>query len=220
MNLLMLFEDKDFRVFRQMNRWLKRWVTVVGCLMLLVNISGCSRIKSFIFQDDTIGDRDVYKIKQISDPVAPMVLRSVGYGAVNEKARAMTKVQRRLVAMRASKLDAYRTLAERVYGIQMRGGSTVEDLVVSSDKFKTYVDTYIHGARVVSIDRLADGSYETVLEMVIDEGFRNCITSKNFVRHNISCRAPVVHDIDAYKQNRARMDDSSRSGNGSLYYLD
>ena len=192
---------------------------LVILFLCCTQLSGCSRVKAWMHGDDTVGDGEVYKIRQISDPVAPMILRAVGYGAINEKAKLNSKVQRRLIAMRASKLDAYRTLAERVYGIQLRGGSTVEDLVVSSDKFKTYVDTYIHGARVVSIDQLSDGSYETVLEMVIDEGFRNCITSKNFVRHNVSCRAPIVHDIDAYKQNMARKP-NPRSDSGSLYYID
>ena len=40
------------------------------------------------------------------------------------------------MAMRASKLDAYRNLIEQVYGQNINSTTTVEDMVVSSDTFK------------------------------------------------------------------------------------
>jgi len=126
--------------------------------------------------------------------VAPLILRVVGYGAINPKAKSQgqSKVQQRLMAIRASRLDAYRSMAERVYGAKISGSSTVRDLVVQNDSFRSYVDTFIHGARVVSADVLEDGSVETVLEMVIDAGFRNCLTTENSMRFNSDCHKPVM----------------------------
>lgn len=130
-------------------------------------------------------------VEQEVDPVAPMVLRVVGYGATNTKS-ATTTQQQRLLAIRSSKLDAYRALAERVYGMSVQGSTTVRDMVVQNDSFKTYVETYMHGARVVSADVMPDGTVETVLEMVIDNGFRTCLQTSNNQRFNVDCRAPLV----------------------------
>mgnify|MGYP005989103175 FL=1 len=171
------------------------------CIMLLLPLSGCSMLG---FGDD---DEEVEDIASMDsddslltpeqthvDPVAPLILRVVGYGAVNPKAKGMSKVQKRLMSIRASRLDAYRSMAERVYGTKISGSSTVRDLVVQNDSFRTYVDTFIHGARVISTDVLEDGSVETVLEMVVDAGFRNCLVTENSMRFNSDCRSSVMHN--------------------------
>jgi hypothetical protein len=55
------------------------------------------------------------------------------------------------MAIRASKLDAYRNLTEQVYGQQLDASSTVADMVVTNDTFRTKVEGVIYGARLVSI---------------------------------------------------------------------
>lgn len=171
------------------------WLLVMA--LFLLPVSGCSMLG---FGDDD--DEDVATISQDTmlkpmetqiDPVAPLILRVVGYGAINPKAKGQSNVQKRLMSIRASRLDAYRAMAERVYGTKLSGSSTVRDLVVQNDSFRTYVDTFIHGARVISSDVLEDGSVETVLEMVIDAGFRNCLTTENSMRFNSDCRTQVMH---------------------------
>lgn len=129
-------------------------------------------------------------VKQEIDPVAPMVLRVVGYGAT-ESGTKKTDVQKRLMAIRASKMDAYRAMAERVYGTSVQGSTTVRDMVVQNDRFASYVETFMHGARVVSTDVLPDGSVETMLEMIIDQGFRNCLQTMDSQRFNVDCRVPL-----------------------------
>ncbi|MFT7110682.1 MAG: hypothetical protein ACI843_002356 [Psychrobacter glaciei] len=168
-------------------------------VMSLLPLSGCSMLN---FWDDDEDD----EVQNISsngsmltseatrvDPVAPLILRVVGYGAINPKAKGMSTVQKRLMSIRASRLDAYRSMAERVYGTKITGSSTVRDLVVQNDVFRSYVDTFIHGARVISTDVLEDGSVETVLEMVVDVGFRNCLVTENSMRFNSDCRTGVMH---------------------------
>lgn len=204
--------------------WIKRGCLLVASTILL---QGCGSLGVFS-EDDTVGDyegRSPHQeaVKQIGDPVAPMVLRVVGYGTINPSSR-LSKVQKRLMAMRASRLDAYRNMAERVYGTSIEGNSTVRDLVVLNDQFRTFVDTNIHGARVVATDVMDDDTVETVLEMVIDEGFRNCLTTDHQIRFNTTCRAPVVHDLNAYRENRERKQSAEKKiatkENTDLYFVD
>ena len=169
--------------------------------LLLLSVSGCSMLGFGDDEEDIedLGSMDseeslMKPVETMVDPVAPLILRVVGYGAVNPKAKGQSKVQKRLMAIRASRLDAYRSMAERVYGTKLSGSSTVRDLVVQNDSFRTYVDTFIHGARVISTDVLEDGSVETILEMVVDAGFRNCLTTENSMRFNSDCRSSVMHN--------------------------
>ena len=73
--------------------------------------------------------------------------------------------QQRLMAIRASKLDAYRNLTEQVYGQQLDASSTVADMVVTNDIFRTKVEGVIYGARLVSITPVGEDTYETTLSL-------------------------------------------------------
>ena len=167
-------------------------------------------------------DDIVAQVKEINNklpPMEPMVLRSTGYGAINPTARGLTEVQKRLLAMRASKLDAYRTLAERVYGTQIIGNSTVENLVVQNDQYRAFVDAHILGAKVVYQEVLEDGSYETLVEMVIDEGFRNCLAGQGNARRNKTCASDAVHDLDAMTRSSLSSQGVEAGGSG-LYFIE
>lgn len=160
----------------------------VGAFFLV----GCSGMSSK--KDNVSESPETYltPVKQEVDPIAPMVLRVVGYGAVDYNSKNHSDSQRRLLAVRASKMDAYRALAERVYGMSVQGSTTVRDMVVQDDRFRSYVETYMHGARVLSADVLSDGTVETTLEMAIDHGFRTCLQTTDNKRINVDCRAPLV----------------------------
>ena len=136
-------------------------------------------------------------VEQEIDPVAPMVLRVVGYGATNESSE-QSATQKRLMAIRASKLDAYRAMAERVYG------------------------TSIHGARVVSTEFMADGSVETILEMTIDQGFRNCLQTRDSQRFNVDCRVPLgARSVQHFAASqRDRVESESGSPESGFYFIE
>jgi hypothetical protein len=156
-------------------------------------ISGLQACSSALIEEDNIVEEPeafFQPVEQEIDPIAPMVLRVVGYGAMDSDSKK-SSVQKRLMAIRASKMDAYRSMAERVYGASVQGSTTVRDMVVQNDRFRTYVETYMHGARVVSTDVLPDGSVETILEMIIDQGFRNCLQTTDSQRFNVDCRVPL-----------------------------
>jgi hypothetical protein len=110
--------------------------------------------------------------RQAAQP-AVVTLNATGYGAVNNTACAgqcdrISTAQRKLLAMRASRLDAYRAMAEQVYGLRIEGASTVGSLALKDDSFKVYIDAFIRGARVTNVAQREDGTYETSVEMDFD----------------------------------------------------
>ena len=73
--------------------------------------------------------------------------------------------QQRLLSIRASKLDAYRSLMEQVYGQYLDANTTVAEMVVGSDSFRARVQGVIYGAKLVSITPVGDDTYETTLSL-------------------------------------------------------
>lgn len=188
----------------------------------LVALAGCGSMQSKNDNLNVNPSTSLQPVEQEVDPVAPMVLRVVGYGAVNTKSAHTTAQQQRLLAIRSSKIDAYRALAERVYGMSVQGSTTVRDMVVQNDSFKTYVETYMHGARVVSADVMPDGTVETVLEMVVDNGFRTCLQTSNNQRFNVDCRAPLVGtNASQFNENQQqRVRNESAMPNTGFYFIE
>jgi hypothetical protein len=123
-------------------------------------------------------------------PPPPIVIRVSGYGALPE-AKPEPSESDRLKAQRASRLDALRNLAERVYGTRVRGSSTVRDFVLAEDSFATQVDTVVRGARVVSVHDLAGKGYETVMELLLPGDFAECLTKANQFRGGQDCFLPL-----------------------------
>lgn len=186
-----------------------------------LTLSGCALFGNGDDERDEKIDAIVEEVRYLNEtlpPMEPMVLQSTGYGALTSQQSGLSDQQKRLLAMRASKLDAYRTLAERVYGTAIVGNTTVENLVVQNDRFRSYVDTYVYGARVVSQDPMADGSWETTVEMVLDEGFRNCLVAEQDWRRNSSCRSEMVHDLDSHERNSLNRQGLTQRDTG-LYFL-
>lgn len=108
-------------------------------------------------------------VKEVN-PYAPVIIRATGNGAAPYTS-ALTPSQRKLLSMRAARLDAYRSIAEQVQGMKLVGNSSVANMVATSDGFRTYVDAYLRGVRVVSTNMLPDGTSEAVAEITLDQDF-------------------------------------------------
>ncbi|MBV2127904.1 LPP20 family lipoprotein [Arsukibacterium indicum] len=76
--------------------------------------------------------------------------------------------QKILLAMRASKLEAYRELAEQVYGQRIDSRNSVSSMVAGNDQFGTSVQGIIRGARVVKTYAI-DDAYITELELDFEQ---------------------------------------------------
>ncbi len=101
--------------------------------------------------------------------IAPMVekretLVATGYAVISVQNHKLP-AQQRLLAIRASKLDAYRALTEQVYGQHLDASTTVADMVVMNDTFRTRVEGVVYGAVLVSITPVGEDTYETTLSL-------------------------------------------------------
>lgn len=90
-------------------------------------------------------------------------LTAIGYAPLDLQP-GQSQSQKVLMAMQASKIAAYRELAEQVYGQQLSANSSVNDWVLSSDSIQTSVTGVIRGARVVKAYPAGD-HYVTELEL-------------------------------------------------------
>ncbi len=108
-------------------------------------------------------------VKEVN-PYAPVTIRVTGSGAAPYSS-ALTPSQRKLLAMRAARLDAFRSIAEQVQGMKLVGNSSVANMVSTSDSFRTYVDAYLRGVSVISTSMRPDGTSEAVAEIVLDQDF-------------------------------------------------
>jgi hypothetical protein len=89
---------------------------------------------------------------------------ATGYSVISVQNHKVP-AQQRLLAIRASKLDAYRALAEQVFGQYLDATTTVADMTVMSDTFRARVEGIIYGATLVSITPIGDDTYETTLSL-------------------------------------------------------
>ncbi|WP_410497481.1 LPP20 family lipoprotein [Chitinibacter sp. S2-10] len=123
---------------------------------------------------------DSASVDSVAQPpvVLPGKITAVGYGAMPTM-EGLSPTQRRLLSMRSSKLDAYRSLAEVVSGIKITGNSTVSAMALNNDGFRAYVEAYLRGARVVTVTPLPDGAFETTLEITLGGEFYRTAAQMN-----------------------------------------
>jgi len=101
--------------------------------------------------------------------ITPMIERqqtipATGYAVISTQ-NHNNGAQQRLMAIRASKLDAYRALTEQVYGQQLDATTTVAEMMITSDTFRTRVQGIIYGAVLESITPIGDDTYETTMSL-------------------------------------------------------
>ena len=94
-------------------------------------------------------------------------IMATGYAVISVQ-KADTPAQQRILSIRASKLDAYRSLMEQVYGQYLDANTTVAQMVVQNDTFKARVQGVIYGAKLVSITPVGNDTYETSLSLSND----------------------------------------------------
>lgn len=75
--------------------------------------------------------------------------------------------QQKLLARRAAEADAYRKLAETVYGLEVDSRTYVKDFVTESDEIRGDLDTFIKGIRLGTPRYYEDGSCEVPAEVTV-----------------------------------------------------
>jgi hypothetical protein len=98
------------------------------------------------------------------EPESYPVLNAVGYAPIKAQI-GVDSSSKRLMAIKASKLDAYRELAEQVYGQKVDGEQELANLVLTNNQLKSSVEGVIRGARVVKTYPVGEDTYATELEL-------------------------------------------------------
>ena len=138
---------------KQFAKGLNRLSAVMAFSLLSLVISGCATTADQY--DDAMIDNIINKQENIM---------ATGYAVISVQPHD-NPAQQRLLSIRASKLDAYRSLMEQVYGQYLDANTTVAEMVVESDAFKARVQGVIYGAELESISPVGDDTYETTLTL-------------------------------------------------------
>ena len=134
--------------------------------LVILGLSGCKSIDLAMTSTAPVANNAPVANSQVTAPLVEKreTLTATGYAVITVQ-NSKNPSQQRLMAIRASKLDAYRNLTEQVYGQQVDASSTVSDMVVLNDTFRTKVEGIIYGAQLVSITPVGEDTYETTLSL-------------------------------------------------------
>lgn len=119
----------------------------LGCLTL----SGCSNVF------------DKHVEYKYVEPNNYPVLKAIGYAPISLQS-GNSDTQKQLMAIKASKLEAYRELTEQVYGQKITAGTTVAGSVAQDDYLQSKVQGIIKGAQIIKTYAVND-MYITELEL-------------------------------------------------------
>ncbi|RTR32604.1 LPP20 family lipoprotein [Shewanella atlantica] len=122
----------------------------IWLMLIVVLITGCS-------------SKDRYIEWETQEPESFPKLTAIGYAPLDTQP-AEAQSQKVLMAMQASKIAAYRELAEQVYGQQLSASSKVDDWMLTDDSIQASVTGVIRGAKVVKSYPAGD-HYVTELEL-------------------------------------------------------
>ncbi len=125
-------------------RDVKTSMVLAACLLL----TGCS----------------VHEMQLSTEVNEQIPYRAIGYASMRIQP-GKTPAQKQLMAIRAAKAAAMRELAEKIYGADISGQTSLTGGGVYSDQLRSSVDGLVRGARVVSITPIRNDVYEAVLEV-------------------------------------------------------
>ena len=89
------------------------------------------------------------------------LIEATGYSVI--QSHSGSEPQQRLMAIKAARLDAFRQLAEVVYGTYIDSNTTISDLTIEDDVFRARVEGVIYGAEVIKIEPISDDTYAATL---------------------------------------------------------
>ena len=138
------------------------FISLTGCIQSFDDLK-MSKNNSIHVDKNTNG---IVALKEVFDSSVEKIptLTAVGYAVVSSQP-GRTQAQKRLMAIRSSRMSAMRELAEQIHGIQVDSNTTVIDLMVQNDTFRAVVKGVIRGAKTVRINPTGNDTYETVLEI-------------------------------------------------------
>lgn len=148
-------------------------IKVVAAIAVFASLSGCvlqhgatpfsadqpAAVREAEAIENSLDRADVVTAVQIVPSIS-----GVGYATISAQP-AKNVNQRRLMAIRAARIDAMRDLTEQVHGLKLNSRTTVINALVQNDTSRASVDGTIRGARTVRINPVGRDTYEVVLEL-------------------------------------------------------
>ncbi len=141
-----------------------RLTPVCGLVICTLLMSGCTNLFARHVEWQTV------------EPENYPVLNAVGYAPIASQ-KGQSDSVRTLMAMKASKLDAYRELAEQVYGQRIEGKQTLSRMVLDDETLKASVEGVIRGARIVKVYPVGEDTYATELELDMQDVYNIYLTT-------------------------------------------
>ena len=152
----------------------------IGILATSVFVSACDTVGIPFFSDSSQHSRATLKSKRIGLQNTQMILaestlasaptyvaptiKAVGFSSIAVQ-QSKNLNQRRLMAIRAARLDAYRVLTEQIHGVQLDGQTTVAEAILTSDVLSSAVRGTIMGAETVKIEPSGQDTYSVELSI-------------------------------------------------------
>jgi hypothetical protein len=101
---------------------------------------------------------------EVVEPESYPTISAIGYAPISAQ-RGNDQSSKMLMALKASKLDAYRELTEQVYGQKVDGDQSLANLVINDSHLNSSVQGVIRGARVLKSYPVGEDTYATELEL-------------------------------------------------------
>lgn len=125
---------------------------IATALVCGLGLTGCSNLFNKHVEWETM------------EPESYPVISAIGYAPISAQNGTSDSVKM-LMALKASKLDAYRELTEQVYGQKVDGGQSLSSLVIQDTRLNSSVQGVIRGAKVVKSYPVGKDTYATELEL-------------------------------------------------------
>lgn len=138
-------------------RIINRIDKLVAIGLVTASLSGCKTLESVYYSDKQVEWEYV-------QPEHHPVLTAVGYAPISAQT-GNSDSAKMLMAIKASKLDAYKELAEQVYGQRIDTQQSLANLVLHNNELKASVEGVIRGAEVVKTYPVGEDVYATELSL-------------------------------------------------------
>ena len=144
---------------------------LIAALALVTSMSACQSTGSYSIDADggTVDNDNVAGSSYSAVPAGGSgghlsELTATGYASIDDQP-GDSAAQRRLMAIRVAKLDAYRVLAAQVYGQYIDASTSIGDMVMADEHFEARVRGVIYDAKLERITPLGTTTSEVTLSL-------------------------------------------------------